>query len=195
MAMRDQNESRRFGNDRERPREVSNETRSASGASGEGDGQTSGRARSGRSNRGFASMDRSKQREIASKGGRAAHAKGTAHEFNSNEARDAGRKGGVAVSRNREHMAAIGRKGGEARGAARRAQGPDGSSTEQSELATSGGARGAAQNSRAGAGGMVADREVGIQGANQNSGGSVSSLGGERSRPISERSEENVERP
>jgi hypothetical protein len=72
-----------------------------------------------RSNRGFASMDRSKQKEIASKGGRAAHAKGTAHEFDSGEARDAGRKGGVAVSRNREHMAAIGRRGGEARGHAR----------------------------------------------------------------------------
>jgi uncharacterized protein len=52
-----------------------------------------------RSNRGFASMDRTKQREIASKGGRAAHAKGTAHEFDSGEAREAGRKGGVAVSR------------------------------------------------------------------------------------------------
>ncbi|MEO7082913.1 MAG: KGG domain-containing protein [Gemmatimonadaceae bacterium] len=72
-----------------------------------------------RSNRGFASMDRAKQKEIASKGGRAAHAKGTAHEFDSGEARDAGRKGGVAVSRNREHMAAIGRRGGEARGHAR----------------------------------------------------------------------------
>lgn len=46
--------------------------------------------------RGFASMDRSKQREIASKGGRAAHQKGTAHEWTSEEAREAGRKGGVA---------------------------------------------------------------------------------------------------
>ncbi|HEV8448297.1 MAG TPA: KGG domain-containing protein [Gemmatimonadaceae bacterium] len=82
------------------------------GASGSG----SARARS---NRGFASMDRSKQREIASKGGKAAHAKGTAHEFDSGEAREAGRKGGVAVSRNREHMAAIGRRGGEARGQSR----------------------------------------------------------------------------
>jgi general stress protein YciG len=70
----------------------------------------------GKSRRGFASMDEARQREIASKGGRAAHAKGTAHEFDSNEARAAGRKGGEAVSRNREHMAAIGRKGGEARG-------------------------------------------------------------------------------
>ena len=56
------------------------------------------------SKRGFASMDPSKQREIASKGGRAAHAKGTAHEFTSDEARVAGRKGGEAVSRDRQHM-------------------------------------------------------------------------------------------
>ena len=46
--------------------------------------------------RGFASMSREKQREIASKGGRAAHQKGTAHEWSSDEARDAGRKGGMA---------------------------------------------------------------------------------------------------
>lgn len=44
--------------------------------------------------RGFASMSPEKQREIASKGGRAAHQKGTAHEWNSEEARTAGRKGG-----------------------------------------------------------------------------------------------------
>lgn len=64
--------------------------------------------------RGFASMDERKQREIASKGGRAAHEKGTAHEFNSQEAREAGRKGGQAVSRDRNHMAEIGGKGGQA---------------------------------------------------------------------------------
>ena len=51
--------------------------------------------------RGFASMDRSKQREIASKGGRAAHEKGTAHEWTSEEAREAGRKGGMASHRSR----------------------------------------------------------------------------------------------
>jgi uncharacterized protein len=44
--------------------------------------------------RGFASMSPEKQREIASKGGRAAHQKGTAHEWTSEEARSAGRKGG-----------------------------------------------------------------------------------------------------
>ena len=45
--------------------------------------------------RGFASMSPEKQREIASKGGRAAHTKGTAHEWTSEEARSAGRKGGM----------------------------------------------------------------------------------------------------
>ena len=55
--------------------------------------------------RGFASMSREKQREIASKGGRAAHEKGTAHEWTSEEARDAGRKGGIAShQRRREQM-------------------------------------------------------------------------------------------
>src|SRR5687768_15282352 len=66
------------------------------------------------SRRGFASMDPEKKREIASRGGRAAHQKGTAHEFTADEARNAGKKGGETVSRNRDHMAAIGRKGGEA---------------------------------------------------------------------------------
>lgn len=63
--------------------------------------------------RGFASMDPEKQKAIASKGGKAAHEKGTAHEFTSEEAREAGRKGGEKVSQNREHMSQIGRKGGE----------------------------------------------------------------------------------
>ncbi len=126
MAIRP-NDDERFGADRERQREVADESgRFSRPSSGDGlaaqsraasaSGQGSPRARS---NRGFASMDRSKQREIASKGGRAAHQKGTAHEFDSSEARAAGRKGGVTVSKNREHMAAIGRRGGEARGANR----------------------------------------------------------------------------
>jgi general stress protein YciG len=63
-------------------------------------------------NRGFASMNSEKQREIARKGGRAAHEKGTAHEFTSDEARAAGRKGGERVSADRRHMAEIGRLGG-----------------------------------------------------------------------------------
>jgi general stress protein YciG len=53
--------------------------------------------------RGFASMDRDKQREIASKGGRAAHVKGTAHEWTREEAREAGRKGGMASHRKPQH--------------------------------------------------------------------------------------------
>ena len=66
-----------------------------------------------KSNRGFASMDPQRQREIASEGGRAAHEKGTAHEFTRDEARAAGKKGGEVVSQNRKHMAEIGRRGGE----------------------------------------------------------------------------------
>jgi len=65
--------------------------------------------------RGFASMEHSKQREIASRGGRAAHAHGTAHKFSSDEAREAGRKGGRAVSGDRTYMSLIGRRGGYAR--------------------------------------------------------------------------------
>ena len=55
--------------------------------------------------RGFASMDRAKQREIASKGGKAAHQRGTAHEWTSDEARDAGRKGGIASHQRRREEA------------------------------------------------------------------------------------------
>ncbi len=62
--------------------------------------------------RGLASASEETRKRVASLGGKAAHASGNAHEFDSEEARNAGRKGGEAVSRNREHMAAIGRKGG-----------------------------------------------------------------------------------
>jgi general stress protein YciG len=71
--------------------------------------------------RGFAAMDKEKQRAIASKGGRAAHQKGTAHEFTSEEARAAGRKGGQAAhAKGTAHeftpdeARAAGRKGGSA---------------------------------------------------------------------------------
>lgn len=74
----------------------------------------------GKSRRGFASMDSARQREIAAKGGRAAHERGTAHEWSPDEARAAGRKGGFTVSRDRDHMATIGREGGESRSAAAR---------------------------------------------------------------------------
>ena len=83
--------------------------------------KSGGGSAAGPAKRGFAAMDENQQREIASKGGQAAHQKGTAHEFDSEEARRAGQKGGEAVSRNREHMADIGRKGGESRQSASRA--------------------------------------------------------------------------
>ncbi|MCL6710975.1 KGG domain-containing protein [Pseudomonas sp. R2.Fl] len=82
-------------------------------------GQEQGRRREPR---GFAAMDPERQREIARKGGRAAHRSGNAHQFDSEEAREAGRKGGEAVSQDRTHMARIGARGGEARGANRRQQ-------------------------------------------------------------------------
>jgi len=156
--------------DRERQRD-------ATGDTDEGQGGTATR----RSNRGFASMDRGKQKEIASKGGKAAHAKGTAHEFDSDEARNAGRKGGQAVSRNREHMAMIGRRGGEARGHSRgRTPG------QQANTQGSNGGEGGTQNTRA----TLSDREVGIHGSGggqangvnantQGFRGTNSSLGGE----------------
>lgn len=65
--------------------------------------------------RGFAAMDPERQRQIASQGGRSAHERGTAHKFTVDEARAAGRKGGAAVSLNRDHMAKIGRLGGQQR--------------------------------------------------------------------------------
>ena len=53
------------------------------------------------SKRGFAAMDLTIVRELARKGGRAAHERGTAHEFTSEEASVAGRKGGLASRSNR----------------------------------------------------------------------------------------------
>jgi hypothetical protein len=70
----------------------------------------------GKSNRGFASMDPEKVREIAGMGGKAAHAAGKAHTFSSEEAREAGRKGGKSVARDRAFMAEIGRRGGLSKG-------------------------------------------------------------------------------
>ena len=100
---------------------TSKESGKSAGSSG-GSVQKSGSGSgSGPAKRGFAAMDQNQQREIASKGGQAAHQKGTAHEFDSEEARRAGQKGGEAVSRNRAHMADIGRKGGESRQSANRA--------------------------------------------------------------------------
>lgn len=84
-------------------------------------------AAKGRSARGFASMDPQRQREIASLGGRAAHQKGTAHQFSPEEARLAGSKGGQAAHRkgtahefNSDEARAAGRKGGQASHAAKK---------------------------------------------------------------------------
>jgi general stress protein YciG len=73
------------------------------------------------STRGFAAMDPQRQREIASRGGKAAHQKGTAHEFNTEEARAAGSKGGQVAHRkgtahefDSEEAREAGRKGGQA---------------------------------------------------------------------------------
>ena len=63
--------------------------------------------------RGFAAMSSEKQKAIASKGGKTAHSKGTAHQFTSEEARRAGKIGGLKISADRQHMARIGRKGGQ----------------------------------------------------------------------------------
>jgi uncharacterized protein len=80
-------------------------------------GKSAANGNSGTSKRGFASMDDEKQREIASKGGKAAHEKGTAHEFTSEEAREAGRAAhekGNAHEFDSEEAREAGRKGGKA---------------------------------------------------------------------------------
>ena len=110
-------------------------------ATNQGD-QTKGGAAKGTAKRGFAAMDEAQQRSIASKGGQAAHQKGTAHEFDSEEARRAGQKGGEAVSRDREHMAEIGRKGGESRQSANRAAGNRQGGSGSSSSGSSGGSGG-----------------------------------------------------
>ena len=75
---------------------------------GNANGSTNGNG--GKSKRGFASMDANRQKEIASKGGRAAHAKGTAHEWSSDEARAAGRLGGRRSGTTRRRTTAAKRK-------------------------------------------------------------------------------------
>ena len=78
-------------------------------------------------------MDRAKQREIASKGGKAAHQKGTAHEWTSEEARDAGRKGGIASHRRRREQQGGPDEGGDGAVAMERGMGADDSSSDRSD--------------------------------------------------------------
>lgn len=63
--------------------------------------------------RGFAGMDPERQRQISSQGGKAAHQKGTAHEFDSEEAREAGRKGGMVSGGRRRARENANRQPGE----------------------------------------------------------------------------------
>ena len=134
----------------------------------QGGAQQSGGSQRPRQGRGFAGMDAARQRESASKGGKAAHEKGTAHEFTSEEARVAGRKGGEVVSQNREHMAMIGREGGQARGHRHRMQqaefgsqqGTDSSTTpERSQGVLSSGDDSLSQDESRGASENRADQE------------------------------------
>ena len=83
-----------------------------------------------KSSRGFAAMSPERQKQIASEGGRAAHRLGVAHEWSSEEARMAGRKGGQIVSQNREHMSEIGRRGGQSSGGRRSKNQENGSERE-----------------------------------------------------------------
>jgi general stress protein YciG len=62
--------------------------------------------------RGFASMDPEKRREIARRGGRTVHGRGTGYTFTQEEQRKGGERGGRALSQNRAYMAEIGRRGG-----------------------------------------------------------------------------------
>lgn len=66
--------------------------------------------------RGFAALSPEERKKIAAKGGREAHKRGKAHEFDSESAKKAGSLGGQTVARDRDHMAEIGRLGGKARG-------------------------------------------------------------------------------
>jgi general stress protein YciG len=73
--------------------------------------------RQAKGSRGFGSMSPLRQRQLASSGGMTAHQNHRAHSFTSEEAQRAGKLGGISVSRDRQHMAQIGRRGGHARAA------------------------------------------------------------------------------
>lgn len=65
--------------------------------------------------RGFALLSEERRRQISASGGKQAHVNGTAHQWNTKTARKAGAIGGAKIAANREYMAEIGRKGGEAK--------------------------------------------------------------------------------
>jgi general stress protein YciG len=104
-----------------------------------------------KSHRGFAAMDPARQRELARRGGRAAHERGTAHEFSPEEARRAGQRGGAVVCRDRQHMATIGSRGGRNRGNGTAAHAANQAATGaggQSSGATTGGTEGGAASAQ-----------------------------------------------
>ena len=86
-----------------------------------------------KSRRGFASMDPEKQKAIASKGGKRSHELGRAHKFTPEEARIAGKVGGDRISKDREHMARIGQKGGSSRWVTKNNKEQNGIEEESSE--------------------------------------------------------------
>nr|WP_039517255.1 stress-induced protein [Xanthomonas arboricola] len=65
--------------------------------------------------RGFATLSVEARLELARRGGRATQASGNGHRFSSERAVEAGRKGGRAISQDKEHMSRIGKKGGSAK--------------------------------------------------------------------------------
>jgi general stress protein YciG len=101
-----------------------------------------------RRGRGFAGMDAERQRQISAEGGRAAHQKGTAHEFDSQEAREAGRKGGQASGGSRRRRSGtesgVGAPGGVTAGAANHEQDAEGEGEGEGDSR-----EGAAHSSRA----------------------------------------------
>src|SRR6476620_3249056 len=98
----------------------------------------------GSSNRGFASMDPQRQREIASEGGRAAHRAGTAHEFTSEEAREAGRQS------HKNDPGQSGNQGGSQGGS--RASGSRGSADDEDDQGSGSNTRGGTREQHAEAG-------------------------------------------
>ena len=87
----------------------------------------------GKQKRGLAALSPERRREIAAMGGRAAREAGVAHSFTFEEAVAAGRKGGQVLSRDREHMAEIGRRGGYSKAGRKPVEFDDPEPMEQSE--------------------------------------------------------------
>ena len=103
MANKQQDRNNPVRNQGSGPQQDKDQTRNQGQQQGGQKGKQQGlqQDRNDSDGRGFAGMDEDRQRQIASMGGRAAHQSGNAHEFDSQEGRDAGRKGGQASAQNR----------------------------------------------------------------------------------------------